>query len=190
MVMEAMPAPTAPQETPTPTPEPGNTSTPKPPGPAPITATPTDPPTPTPTTKPPKPNNGCGEPIPPPLSSWSCKVHLRHTGNGAWVLDSTPLVGPDRAFCLSIGYTDNRSYCSPRPHGHREREACEAYIVGRSDETGELEPTWRRNGHFCTGVDCQRVDNPFLLDIFADGAYTVCGENGVCCQVDVDDYDR
>ncbi len=187
-VMETMP--TLPEQTPRPTPAPRSIKTPTPKPTARETATPTEEPTPRPTESP-TPGIGCGEPIPPPLSRFNCKVHLYWIPDSdAWVLDSTPLVGPDGPFCKSIGYTDGRLFCSPRPHGHPEREACEAYIVGKAEDTGELEPTWTRNGAYCTGPasGCERIDNPYLLYIYANGTYRVCGENGICGQVVVDDY--
>jgi len=173
---------TIPGATPTPTPKttptPGPAATPTP-GPA---ATPT--PDPTPTPKPPK-GSGCGNPLPPDITRINAKVHLK--GPRAYTLDSTPLVGPDREYCAKIGFTDGRSYCPVRVEGDPQRVACETYATGLAADTGRPGPTWRRNGAFCDGVNCDNhPDNQYLLLAYTSGLYEPCAKNGVCGSVQVD----
>jgi hypothetical protein len=183
------PEPTSPTAAPVPVPDPHPTPTPifGAPGPS---ATPTPDPSASPTPDPSAPGEGaseCGSPTPPALSKMNVKVHLR-VGE-AWVLDSTPLVGPDAAYCAKIGFTDGRSVCPVRPEGNPQREACELYITGRAADTGRPGPTWSLDDRFCTGraSGCENhPDNQYLLVAYRGGQYKACGRNGVCGQVDVD----
>ena len=114
-------------------------------------------------------------------------VHLR--GADRWILDSTPLVGPDLEYCAKIGFTDSRSYCPVRPEGNPQRSACELYAIGRAKDTGRPGPTWYRAGRFCTGPSsgCENNgDNQFLLNVYLGGTYEACASNGVCGQVEAD----
>jgi hypothetical protein len=153
---------------PSPTPEPGST-----PDPAPTPAAPQD-------------AGGCGDPLPPELAVLNVKIHQR--GDSHWVLDSTPLVGPDAAYCAKIGYTDGRSLCPVRVEGHPEREACELYVTGRAIDTGRPGPTWSVNGSLCTGrPGCENhPDNQYQVLAFQSGLYKACGKNGVCGDTTVD----
>jgi hypothetical protein len=130
----------------------------------------------------------CGSPLPPALSALNVKVHQR--GNDAWILDSTPLVGPDGAYCAKIGFTDGRSFCPVRPEGNPERAACELYVTGRATDTGRPGPTWTSpSGGFCTGRSsgCENTaDNQYQLRIFQGGVFKACGRNGVCGEVQAD----
>ena len=193
-----------PDDTPT-EPEPVQSAAPVPtadpnnPAPAPIMGAPAPKPTPTPdpsaepspdaTPNPATPGEGaaeCGSPTPPPLSRFNVKVHLKLAS--AWVLDSTPLVGPDAAYCASIGFPD-RSICPVRPEGNPQRQACELYIVGRALDTGRPGPTWYRGSSLCTGASSgcdNHPDNQYLLLVHTSGNYRACGRNGVCGDVDVD----
>jgi hypothetical protein len=159
-----------------------------------------DAPTPSPTVSPtpppagplpPRPDGGtasadCGPPLPPAVSRVKVNVHLvqpTHT-----VLDSTPLVGPDVAYCRAIGFTDGRSFCPVRPEGHPEREACEALRVGRASDTGRVGPTWSVDGHSCrgpeTGASClNHPDNQFLVYAYGSGTFRACVAGGVCGEV-------
>ncbi len=106
-----------------------------------------------------------------------------------WILDSTPLVGPDVEYCRKIGFTDSRSYCPVRPEGHPQRAACELYATGRAKDTGRAGPTWYRDGKFCTGrpSGCENNgDNQYLLDVYLGGTYQACASNGVCGEVVAD----
>jgi hypothetical protein len=128
--------------------------------------------------------SGCGRPYPPPVHDVSVKVHIRYGDYD--LLDSTPIVGPDAAFCSAIGYTDGRAFCPVRMEGSPERSACEAWRTGVAEDTGRPGPTWRRNGAFCSGPDsgCQNApDNQYGLWAFQSGTYTACAANGVCGTV-------
>jgi hypothetical protein len=141
---------------------------------------------PTPEPEDPPEASGCGPPTPPAISRFNVKVHLR--GTNSWTLDSTPLVGPDAAYCAAIGFTDGRDFCPVRPEGHPEREACETWAVGTALDTGRPGPTWRRNGSFCSGAgDCENhPDNQYFVKAIASGTYQACARNGACGEIDVD----
>jgi hypothetical protein len=151
--------------------------------------TPSPDPNPSPTATPTPPPGGegagsCGSPLPPDLSQVNVKVH--HRGSNTWVLDSTPLVGPDVQYCALIGFTDSRSFCPVRPEGHPERVACELYVTGRALDTGRPGPTWYREGQFCTGQPsgCENhPENQYQLLVYQAGTYRACGKNGVCGEV-------
>jgi hypothetical protein len=193
----SLPDTTPTQPDPTQSAAPVPTAAPNPnPTPTPIMGSPAPKPTPTPETSPaptPEPSatpggaSGCGSPTPPPLSKIKVDVHLR--SGDAWVLDSTPLVGPDVEYCAKIGFTDGRAMCAVRPEGNPEREACELYVTGRAADTGRPGPTWYLNGSFCAGraSGCENhPDNQYLVVAYRAGKYTACARNGVCGEVDVD----
>ena len=132
-------------------------------------------------------SGGCGNPLPPALTALNVKVHQR--GPEAWTLDSTPLVGPDAAYCAKIGFTDGRSVCPVRQEGNTERAACELYVTGRASDTGRPGPTWTFGGAFCTGraSGCENsAENQYQLRIFQGGVFKACGRNGVCGEVQAD----
>jgi hypothetical protein len=158
----------APKPSPSPTPNPDE-------GPAPT-------PTPTPGTGD---AGGCGDPQPPALSRIGISVQQR--GDNRWLLDSTPLVGPDAAYCAKIGFTDGRSFCPVRAEGNPERGACELLVTGRADDTGRPGPTWSRDGSPCgSGSGCENhPDNQYLLFAYDNGLYRACGKNGVCGELSV-----
>jgi hypothetical protein len=115
------------------------------------------------------------------------KIHLK--GPSRWTLDTTPLIGPDGAYCRKIGYTDGRTFCPVRQEGSADREACETYAIGHAKDTGRPGPTWYRNGKLCTGAegDCDNhEDNQYLLSAYGGGFYEACTEDGVCGGVQVD----
>lgn len=159
---------------PTPTPSPGPNPTPAP--------TPSPGPTPTP----PPGSSSCGNPLPPPVTRMNTKIHLK--GPNRWTLDTTPLVGPDSDYCRKIGFTDGRKYCPVRTEGSADREACEAYAIGKAKDTGRNGPTWYRDGRLCTGESsgCQNSDeNQYQLWVYASGHYDACTRDDVCGGVDV-----
>jgi hypothetical protein len=131
--------------------------------------------------------SGCGRPYPPPVHDMNVKVHIRYGDYD--LLDSTPIVGPDAAFCQAIGYSDGRAFCPVRMEGSPERSACEAWRTGAAEDTGRSGPTWRRNGAFCTGAEgngCQNSpDNQYGLFAYRSGTYTACAANGICGTVQV-----
>jgi hypothetical protein len=125
----------------------------------------------------------CGEPAPPSISR--VRIGVLHTQPGRRVLNSTPLVGPDGAYCRSIGFTDSRLFCPVRPNGHPERQACEALQVGRATDTGRVGPTWTAEERPCRGrtggASCQNhPDNQFLVIAYGAGTFEACTANGTC----------
>jgi hypothetical protein len=133
-------------------------------------------------------DSGCGRPYPPPVSRFACSVYLK--GPDFHTLDSTPLVGPDVAYCAAIGYTDGRSFCPIRQPDAPDRFACEAWRVGTADDTGYPGPTWTMvDAGYCTGPSsgCQVVPgNPFQLWAYLGGSFKVEADNGVSCTANVD----
>ena len=180
------PSPQAVAPAPSPTANPDPTPTPVLGGPAPkASPTPEASPQPSPSASPAGGTEGCGDPLPPPLSAINAKVHIR--GGDRWVLDSTPLV-TDAAFCAKIGFPD-RTNCPVRPEGHPERTACELYVTGRAVDTGRPGPTWYFGGSLCKGQasGCENhPENQYQLLVWAGGTYRACGKNGVCGEVVVD----
>jgi hypothetical protein len=129
--------------------------------------------------------SGCGAPVPPPVSRVAVKLH--NSANDRATLDSTPLVGPDAAYCRSVGFTDGRSFCPVRPEGHPERTVCEALRVGRASDTGRVGPTWSADGQRCGGsgaASCQNhPDNQFLVFAYGSGTFRACIASGVCGEL-------
>jgi hypothetical protein len=130
------------------------------------------------------PSGSCSDPQPPPLGR--IQVGLLIVGAGRLILDSTPLVGPDAAFCRAIGFTDGRQFCPVRPEGHPDRFACEAGIIGTARDTGRIGPTWSANNHSCTPGDASlpycnnHPENQFLVYAVGSGTFRACAANGVC----------
>ena len=128
----------------------------------------------------------CGAPAPPAVTLVNVKVH---GGQGDRVLlDSTPLVGPDAAYCQQIGFTDGRLFCPVRPEGHPERTACEALRVGNAADTGRAGPTWSANGKPCNAADggascLNHPDNQFLAFAYGAGRFRACTASGVCGEI-------
>jgi putative hemolysin len=75
--------------------------------------------------------SGCGRPYPPKVTRFNVKVHIK--APEYYTIDSTPMVGPDSAYCAAIGYTDGRSICRIRPEGgpYEDGPACENWRVAR-----------------------------------------------------------
>jgi len=166
----------------------GGGSHPSTPNPVPTpVATPTPAPTPEPT-----PQTSCS-PLPPPVTRVKVVVHLK--GPDYLTLDATPLVGPDVGYCARIGYTDGRSICPVRPEGDPQRKECEAYAVGRAEDTGRVGPTWtREDGEYCKSFDesfcSNHPDNQFQLWVYCGGIrYEACAANRACGDV-MTDHDQ
>lgn len=128
-------------------------------------------------------STSCGEPVPPPISRMNVKLHGQ--GGDRSLLDSTPVVGPDAAYCKRIGYTDGRTFCPVRAEGHPERVACETLRVGRASDTGRPGPTWTANGKRCNGPDggtacMNHPDNQYLVFAYGSGTFRACTASGVC----------
>ena len=155
-------------------------------------ATPTPAPTPTPDPNVPPAGSGCGEPYPPKLTRLNVKVHLK--ARDFWLVDSTPLVGPDGAYCAKIGFTDGRLFCPVRPEGHEQRAACENWRAGVAKDTSQPGPTWTYTpkggtATYCTGEasGCERSpDSPFQVHAIQGGLYRACTADNVCGEEDVD----
>jgi hypothetical protein len=155
------------------------------------TATPTPVPTPTPDPNIPPAGSGCGKPYPPMITRFKVGIHFREVDH--YMIDSTPLVGPDIAYCAAIGLGD-RSICPIRPEGADDRLACELWRVGIAKDTGQPGPTWTvtlKDGttSYCTGPTgpCDHHPaGPFSVKAFQGGLYRVCSEAGACGEVDVD----
>ena len=154
--------------------------------------TPTPAPTPTPDPNVPPAGSGCGKPYPPMITRLSVKVHLKESDS--WTVDSTPMVGPDGEYCLSVGFTDGRTICPIRPEGTEDRQACEVWRSGIAKDTGQPGPTWTvtlKDGttSYCTGPTgpCEHHPaGPFSVRAFKGGLYRICTEAGACAEVDVD----
>ena len=180
----------------------GETTTPSRPGPLPdVALVPTAPapqpsPTPIPGSEPdPEPvpaipggggSSTCGDPVPPPVSRMNVKLH--GSSGERMVLDSTPIVGPDVAYCARIGFTDGRPFCPVRIEGDPERQACETARVGRAADTGRAGPTWSANGKRCNGPDggascLNHPDNQYLVFAYGSGTFKACTASGVCGEV-------
>jgi hypothetical protein len=130
--------------------------------------------------------SACGEPAPPAVSRVNVTVHGRPADRA--VLNSTPLVGPDAAYCRQIGFTDGRLFCPVRPEGHPERLACETARVGHAADTGRAGPTWSANGKRCDGADggascLNHPDNQFLAFAYGVGRFRACAASGVCGEI-------
>jgi hypothetical protein len=109
-------------------------------------------------------------------------------GNLFYTLDSTPIVGPNCAYCASVGIPE-QCFCPVRQDGAADRLACENWRVGTAKDTGRPGPTWTREaGSYCTGPasGCENSpDNQYQLQAYAPGRYRVRAESGVSCTVDV-----
>jgi hypothetical protein len=129
--------------------------------------------------------SGCGRPYPPVVTRFTCKVHIKAPER--YTLDSTPLVGPDPAYCAAIGYTDGRTICPVRPEGAPDRAPCENWRVGHARDTGRPGPTWTKaDGSFCTGPESGCENHPstqYSLFTYKPGTYIVTAENGADCTV-------
>ncbi len=152
------------------------------PGPTPVPlAAPTPTPSPTPDPTIPPADSGCGKPYPPPIGRVDVKAYNK--GREFWTMDSTPLVGPDPAYCREIGYTDGRRYCPVRLPGHPERFACENWAAGNAKDTGRPGPTWTLRDVPCTGPEsgCENhPDNQYQLRVYRFGVAVACVRNGIC----------
>lgn len=128
-------------------------------------------------------SGSCGPPAPPSISR--VNISVLRTQPARRLLNATPIVGPDGAYCRLIGYTDGRLFCPVRPDGHPEREACEAFQVGPATDTGRIGPTWTANGHPCLGntggTSClNHSDNQFLVFAYGAGTFKACTAGGTC----------
>jgi hypothetical protein len=162
---------TAPDPAPTPTPAPAPTPTPVP----------------TPTPENLDKDTYC-VPNPPPFSSMRVKIH----NDLGWkkVLDARALVGPDAAYCSSIGQPG--SVCVVRNEDDPQSVTCNNLVVGRAEDTDRYGPTWFFNDRKCRGIGegdndpgCRNhEDNQFLVYAFGPGVYAACAHN-VCKEIQI-----
>jgi hypothetical protein len=133
-------------------------------------------------------DSGCGRPFPPPITRFNCKLHVKNVEY--YTLDSTPIVGPDCAYCAAAGFDDGRCLCALRPHGAPDRVACEDWRVGTAKDTGRPGPTWtKEDGSYCTGPESGCMNSPdsqYQLWAYKGGVYKVAGTNGASCTVVVE----
>ena len=129
--------------------------------------------------------SGCRRPYPPPVTRFNAKIHARSTQY--YTIDSTPIVGPNPGYCLSLGYTDGRLLCPVRPEGWDDRSACENWRVGTARDTGRPGPTWTNgDGKLCTGPESNctnHPDNQYSVLVYNSGVMNVCASNGACGSV-------
>ncbi len=130
-------------------------------------------------------SGSCGDPQPGPLSKIEVKIHI--LGASRTILDASPLVGPDGAYCKLIGFTDGRKFCPPRPEGNPERAACDAQLIGQASDTHRVGPTWKVDGRPCVYANgCENdPDNQFLAFAYVSATYQACGSSGVCGSLTV-----
>jgi hypothetical protein len=126
--------------------------------------------------------SGCGRPYPPPITRFNVYVHGR--GPTYYTIDSTPIVGPDKSYCIKVGFVDGRTLCPVRAEGWPDRAACENWRVGRARDTGRFGPTWTNHkDELCTGPasNCSNhPDNQYDVLVYKSGKVTACAENGAC----------
>jgi hypothetical protein len=156
-------------------------------------ATPTPLPTPTPDPNVPPVGSGCGKPYPPPISRFKLKVFYKLPE--FYTVDATPLVGPDGAYCASIGLGD-RTICPIRPEGADDRLACELWRSGTAQDTGQPGPTWTwvefgtGRTSFCSSSPDAPCDHhpsgPFQVKAYKGGNYRVCTQAGACDEIAVE----
>ncbi len=147
---------------------------------------PTPIPTPTPEPTPEPPTTSCS-PLPPGVSR--LKLRIQAKSREFWDIDATPLVGPNFDNCASIGFTDGRTICAVRPEGDPQRAECERWAMGVAEDTGELGPTWTRNGEFCIGPESECEHDPvnlFKLRIYTGGLIKACTEHKACGEIFTD----
>jgi hypothetical protein len=133
-------------------------------------------------------------PSPPPLYSFRIKV-FADVGYRK-LLDSTPLVGKNAAYCTSLGLAGE--ICVVRTEGDPLAVTCGNAVVGRAQDTGRYGPTWYWGdkhpkvtgsfGKLCRppsdtsdDLGCRNHDsNQFMLWAYGPGYFTACAENGAC----------
>jgi hypothetical protein len=131
----------------------------------------------------------CGTPLPPMEHAYGIgiKVQLEPTNNKK-VLNGSPSIR-NAAYCQAAGFPGS-TICNTRKEGHPEREACDHYLAGMSDQ-GRPGPNWYRDmgnerlvkcGEEGTGC-ALKEENQYLLDVYEVGRYVACagrGTSGTC----------
>ncbi len=130
--------------------------------------------------------SGCFPPYPPPITRFTCDVHL--FAPECHTVDATPKVGPNPDYCARIGF-HGHSICPLRPEGAPDRVACENWRVGVAEDTGRYGPTWTNGeGEWCTGTEsnCRNhEDNQYQVCVFRSGIVKATAENGADCTKEV-----
>ena len=164
----------------------GSSSTGPTPSPSPILPTPTPSPTATPTPA----AVACNPPLPPPLVGWRLKVQVDQGSKK--VLDTTAQVGPDAAYCASVGLVGQT--CAVREENDPQAVTCQNLAVGLATDTKRYGPTWywvppgsatpqlcRPAGDPGQDPGCKNhPSNQYFLLTFGPGTFSPCGANGVC----------
>ena len=76
--------------------------------------------------------------------------------------------------------------------GDPQRRECEAYAVGRAEDTGRVGPTWtREDGEYCTTFEetfcANHPDNQYQLWVYCGGIkYRACAANRACGEIMTD----
>jgi len=120
-------------------------------------------------------------PAPPPFVGF--KVKIQNDLGWKKVLDARALVGPDAAYCSSIGQTGNA--CVVRNEGDPQEGTCNNLVTGIAEDTGRYGPTWFYNDRYCRGIDegdnsagCRNHEsNQYLVYAFGPGTYAACAHN-------------
>jgi hypothetical protein len=114
------------------------------------------------------------------------------------VLDSRALVGPDAAYCATLGLPG--SICLVREEGDAQAVTCQNRAVGLAKDTRRYGPTWYwvPLGSFDAPKLCRPVGdttqdpgcknhptNQYFLNIYGPGKFLLCGENGVCGEEEI-----
>jgi hypothetical protein len=105
-----------------------------------------------------------------------------HINNGyRKQLDSKPIVANIDGYCGKAGFNPDARYCETRPEGNLQREACDALVVGKAEDTGKIGPTWTWDGNPCSAVGdtgdkggCVNMENQFLIVAKGPGEYLAC----------------
>jgi hypothetical protein len=147
------------------------------------TAVPSAPATPVPTPTPNPFAAACGTPLPPFEFSYGfgIKVQLEPSGRKK-VLNTSPAIR-NYDYCLAAGFGVTL-ICNTRKEDDPQREACDHYISGISDQ-GRPGPNWFQDmdGRLVKcgdpGTTCAlKPENQYLLDIYDVGRYVACGGTG------------
>jgi hypothetical protein len=146
--------------------------------PPPSTTLATLPPTPAPTPTPDPLVAACGSPAPPPL--YGVKIKVQTDQGVRKLLDSRPVVANEDGYCGKVGLPGGARFCDTRPEGHLQREACDALVMGRADDTKRIGPTWTFDDRGCGYMDannwgCVNHDNnQFLVVARGRGFVVAC----------------
>src|SRR5262249_55361978 len=120
---------------------------------------------------------------PAPTPVVGLKVKMQNDVGWKKVLAARALVGPDAAYCASIGQTGNA--CVVRNEGDPQEATCNNLVTGIAEDTGRYGPTWFFNDSYCRGIDeggndpgCRNHEsNQYLVYAVGRGPYGACAHN-------------